>query len=69
MENRVVITGLGTINPSGNNTSQFWKNLKIGKNSIDDITLFDTENFKVKIAAECKVDLNGYFNSKELNKL
>ena len=69
MENRVVITGLGTINPSGNNTSQFWKNLKIGKNSIDNITLFDTENFKVKIAAECKVDLNSYFNSKELNKI
>ena len=69
MENRVVITGLGTINPSGTNTNQFWENLKIGKNSIDNITLFNTENFKVKIAAECKVDLNNYFNSKELNRI
>ena len=69
MQERVVVTGLGTINPSGNNKKQFWENFKIGKNSIDQISLFDTTNFKIKIAGECSVDLNDHFNSKERNIL
>ena len=69
MQERVVITGLGTVNPSGNNVKEFWENLKVGKNSIKNISLFDTNDFKVKIAAECSIELYDYFNSKELNKL
>lgn len=69
MQQRVVITGLGTVNPSGNNVNHFWENFKIGKNSIKNITLFDTSDFKVKIAGECNIDLSAHFNSKELNKL
>ena len=61
MKERVVITGLGTVNPSGNNVNQYWKNLQIGKNSIKHISLFDTTTFKVKIAGECSIDLNDYF--------
>ena len=66
---KVVITGLGTVNPLGNNTKTYWNNLVKGKNGISEITLFDTEQFKVKIAGESKIDLNNYFNTKELNKL
>jgi len=66
---RVVITGLGTVNPLANNKKNFWHNISIGKNGVSNISLFDTENFKVKIAAEAKIDLTAYFNSKELNKL
>ena len=69
MQERVVITGLGTVNPSGNNIKEFWENLQVGKNSIKKISLFDTNDFKVKIAGECSIKLDDYFNSKELNKL
>lgn len=54
MEKRVVVTGLGAITPIGNNVEEFWKAIKEGKCGIDDITLFDVSDFKVKIAAEVK---------------
>lgn len=66
---RVVITGIGTVNPLGNDTKAYWKNLVIGKNGISKISLFDTDQFKVKIAGESKINLNDYFNTKDLNKL
>ena len=67
--NRVVITGLGAVTPLGNNVKDFWEGLSSGKNGVNNITLFNTENFNVKIAAEVKIDLNNYFSSKELNKI
>ncbi len=59
--NRVVITGMGVVSPIGNNLNEFWKNLKNGVNGVDDITLFDTEKFDVKIAAQSSIDLNDFF--------
>lgn len=54
MERRVVITGLGAITPIGNNAEEFWNGIKEGKCGIDEITHFDTTNYKVKLAAEVK---------------
>lgn len=51
---RVVITGLGAITPLGNNVNDTWEGMKSGKNGIDTITLFDTEGYKAKVAAEVK---------------
>ncbi len=51
---RVVVTGLGAITPVGNTVHETWESLKNGKNGIAPITLFDTENFKAKLAAEVK---------------
>ncbi|MCC8195819.1 MAG: beta-ketoacyl-ACP synthase II [Ruminococcus sp.] len=51
---RVVVTGLGAITPLGLNVSDTWEALKSGKNGIAPITQFDTENYKVKLAAEVK---------------
>ncbi len=51
---RVVITGLGTVNPTGNDVASSWENVKAGKNGIDAITHFDTTDFKVKLAGEVK---------------
>jgi 3-oxoacyl-[acyl-carrier-protein] synthase II len=51
---RVVVTGLGAITPLGNNVKDTWESLKSGKNGIERITLFDTENFKAKLGAEVK---------------
>ena len=67
--NRVVVTGVGIVSPIGNNLAQFWSNIKKGKNGITNISHFDTEKFKVKIAAEVKIDLNNFFNTRELNKI
>ena len=54
MERRVVITGLGAITPIGNTAEEFWNGIKEGKCGIDEITHFDTTDFKVKLAAEVK---------------
>ncbi len=54
MERRVVVTGLGAITPIGNNVKEFWDGIKEGRCGIDEITGFDTTDFKVKLAAEVK---------------
>ncbi len=51
---RVVITGLGTINPLGNDVDTFWKSSIEGKSSIGNITRFDASKFRTQIAAEIK---------------
>ena len=52
--NRVVVTGMGVISPIGNNIQTFWENLTAGRVGIGPITKFDTEKFKVKLAAEVR---------------
>lgn len=51
---RVVITGMGTINPLGNNIADFWKNAVRGKSSAGIITRFDASKFRTQIACEVK---------------
>ncbi|HUM75190.1 MAG TPA: beta-ketoacyl-ACP synthase II [Fervidobacterium sp.] len=51
---RVVITGMGTINPIAKNLEEFETNLKEMKIGIDAITSFDASNLPVRIAAEVK---------------
>lgn len=70
MKNRVVVTGLGAVTPIGNNVNGFWQNIRAGKNGVDFITSFDTENFKVKIAAEVKdFDASQYLDRKEAKRM
>ena len=69
MLQRVVVTGLGTVNPLSENVEDFWENLILNKNGINKISHFDTSQFKTKIAAEVNLDLSSYFNKKELNKI
>ena len=54
MRRRVVITGMGTINPIGNNLEDSWNNAKKGMCGIAPITQIDTENHAVKLAGEVK---------------
>lgn len=51
---RVVITGLGTINPLGNSVEAFWDGLKNGQSGIDNITRFDARDLPCQIAGEVK---------------
>ena len=70
MERRVVITGLGAITPIGNNVEEFWKGIKEGKCGIDEITHFDTTNYKVKLAAEVKnYNPEEYFDRRSAKRL
>lgn len=51
---RVVVTGMGIISPIGNDIETFYNNLAGGVCGIGPITRFDTQNYKVKVAAEVK---------------
>ena len=51
---RVVITGLGTVNPTGNTVAESWAAVKAGRCAVAPITAFDTTDYKVKLAAEVK---------------
>lgn len=67
---RVVVTGLGTLTPIGNNVSQFWDSLLKGVSGAGLITRFDSTNFKCKIAAEVKdFDPAVFFDRKEIRKI
>ena len=67
---RVVVTGLGTINPLGNNVSDTWENLISGVSGIDYITSFDTSDLPVTFAGEVKnFDANEYMGKQHARKL
>ena len=54
MQDRIVITGMGTINPLGLNVKDTWGNLIAGVSGVAPITLFDSSPLQVHIAAEVK---------------
>lgn len=67
---RVVITGLGTINPLGNDVASTWSALMAGKSGAGPITLFDASFHRSHFACEVKgFDANAYFDFKEQRKL
>jgi 3-oxoacyl-[acyl-carrier-protein] synthase II len=47
---RVVITGMGVVSPIGNDIRTFWNNLIKGESGISSIDIFDTADYKAKIA-------------------
>jgi len=49
-----VITGLGAITPIGLSVESYWQGLIEGGSGVGPITLFDTDRFPVKVAAEVK---------------
>ena len=67
---RVVITGLGTINPIGNNISEFWDSLSNGVSGAAPITRFDASKFRTQFACEVKDYVpTDHFDRKEVRKL
>ena len=68
-ERRVVVTGLGTINPLGHNIEEFFTNLENGVSGAAPITHFDAEKYKTKFACEIKnYDWTRHFDRKEVRK-
>jgi len=67
---RVVVTGLGTVSPLGNNIPETWQNVINGVSGAGPITHFDASKFKTQFACEVKnFDPTKYFDRKEARKL
>jgi 3-oxoacyl-[acyl-carrier-protein] synthase II len=56
MNKRVVITGLGTISPLGEDVRTTWQGVLQGRSAIGPLTCFDATDLKVRIAAQ----VNGF---------
>ncbi|HPF50079.1 MAG TPA: beta-ketoacyl-ACP synthase II [Draconibacterium sp.] len=66
---RVVITGVGTVNPLGNSVQEYWENLKNGVSGAAPITHFDASHFPTRFACEIKnFDPLLYIDKKEVRK-
>ncbi len=66
---RVVITGIGTINPIGNTVPEFWENLMKGKTGVRLSQKVELDNYHVRIAAEVDLpDITEYFPTKRILK-
>lgn len=70
-ETRVVITGLGTINPLGYSVEEFWGNLLKGKCGVRLIQNTDVSDFPVKVAGEVDFpdNVGEYIHKKMLKRL
>ncbi len=67
---RVVVTGLGTINPLGNTVTKYWQGLIEGRSGIGSITLFDASCLPCQIAGEVKgFDPSDYLNRKDIKRM
>jgi len=70
MKRRVVITGLGTVNPLGKDVATTWHSARRGKGGIARITLFDASEYKTQIAGEVKeFDPVALFGRKEARRM
>jgi 3-oxoacyl-[acyl-carrier-protein] synthase II len=67
---RIVVTGIGTLNPLGNSLDEYWDNLVNGVSGADMATQFDASKFKTKFACEIKgFDATNFMDRKEARKL
>ncbi|MBP6015789.1 MAG: beta-ketoacyl-ACP synthase II [Candidatus Promineofilum sp.] len=67
---RVVVTGLGTLNPLGQDTASTWAAVCAGQSGIGPITLFDAADYETRIAGEVKdFDPVARFGRKEARRM
>lgn len=67
---RVVVTGMGTVNPLGNRIDQFWENIQKGRSGITKLEKFDTTDYPAKIAGEIKnFDPSDLLDRKEIRSV
>jgi len=69
-DRRIVVTGLGTVSPVGNDVASAWDSIKAGRSGIGPLTAFDSERFSAKIAGEIKdFDLDPYLTAKDARRM
>lgn len=67
---RVVITGMGTVNPLGSNLETFWSNVKKGTLGISKIDTFDTTEVEVSVAGIVRdFDPADYLDKKDIRHM
>lgn len=70
MNKRVVITGIGTVSPLGNNATDTWNGLLEGKSGISICSRIDVSELPAKVAAELKnFDIEQYVDRKEARRM
>lgn len=70
MSKRVVVTGMGSVNPLGNDVQTSWERLKKGVSGIQTITKFDMTDYQVKVAGEVKdFAAKDYMDFKEARRM
>ena len=67
-ERRVVLTGMGTVNPIGNTVKETWNSVLAGKSGISGITRFDASKLSCRIAGEVKNFDYSLFFPEEMRK-
>ena len=69
-QRRVVVTGLGTVNPLGNHVKDSWARIKNAENGIGKVTRFDASQHSSQVVGEVK-DLNPgeFFDAKEARRM
>lgn len=58
---KIAITGLGVISPSGIDKRVFWANIKAGRSAVEKIERFDASLYASRIAGQVK-ELEAYSN-------
>jgi 3-oxoacyl-[acyl-carrier-protein] synthase II len=66
---RVVITGLGSVNPIGLNVEEYWEGLMSGRSGISLVDRFDASEFSTRFAAQITgLNFSDHFDSKEARR-
>ncbi len=70
MSRRVVITGMGTVNPLGNSVKDFWRAIQSSENGIEKFSRFDNSEYSCRIAGQVKnFSTDGYLETKEARRM
>jgi len=69
MTRRIVVTGMGTVTPLGNDLPTTWAGILAGRSGVGPITRFDATEYRTKIAAEIKnFDPKSYLSPKDARR-
>jgi 3-oxoacyl-[acyl-carrier-protein] synthase II len=69
MDEKIVVTGMGTVNPLGLSVAESWDHVINGISGVAPITRFDASNYQVKIAAEVKgFNPENYMSAREARR-
>jgi 3-oxoacyl-[acyl-carrier-protein] synthase II len=69
-QRRVVVTGMGTINPLGNSVQEYWQQILAGASGAGPVTRFDVTEYKTKFACEVKdFDPMSFFDRKMAQRM